>query len=131
MREIPSGAQLLETAREILRKELMPALPPELRHQALMIASAMAIARRQLDDGDQPERRELAALGAMFGLPLSVQQEQMHTELVKRNRRLCDTIRAGGADPATNLYSEARATLFAVSRAKVLQSNPRYLEEQP
>lgn len=130
MREIPSAANLLHTAREILRTELVPALAPEQRHLALMIANAMAIARRQLDDGDGPERRELAALGALFDLPPAVDDDQFQAELVQRNRRLCDAIRAGRADRGTSLHAEARAALTAISRAKVMQSNPRYLERQ-
>lgn len=131
MREIPNAADLLDTARELLRSELAPSLPPEQRHQALMIANAMVIARRQLEDGDAPEQRELAALGELFGLPLEVAPEQLQAELTQRNLLLCRAIRAGQADPGTVLHPAVQAALRMVYRAKVAQSNPRYLEGQP
>lgn len=141
MREIPFGADLLDTARDILRTELMPAIAPALRPQALMIANAMAIARRQLDDGDLPEQRELAALdalGPLLDLPPSAAaaalrepQAGLQSELIMRNRRLCLAIRAGQADPGCALHAGAHALLLDVAQAKVAQSNPRYLERQP
>lgn len=131
MREIPNAADLLDTARELLRSELAPSLPPEQRHQALMIANAMVIARRQLEDGDAPEQRELAALGELFGLPLEVPPELLQAELTQRNRLLRQAIRAGQTDPGTVLHAGVQAALRMVCRAKVAQSNPRYLEGQP
>lgn len=149
MREIPFGADLLDTARDILRIELLPALAPALRQQALMIANAMAIARRQLDDGDLPEQRELAALDALDPLldvppaaravphdphqPYQPHEPQagLQSELIVRNRRLCLAIRTGQADPGRTLHAGAHALLLDVAQAKVAQSNPRYLERQP
>jgi 2-methylaconitate cis-trans-isomerase PrpF len=130
MREIPSAADLLDTARDLLRNDLAPSMAPDQRHLALMIANAMAIARRQLDDGEAPELRELAALGELYGLPLEAAAGQLQTELSQRNRLLCQAIRTGQADPGTVLHSGVQAALQMVSRAKVAQSNPRYLEGQ-
>jgi hypothetical protein len=56
---------------------------------------------------------------------------QLRAELSQRNRLLCQAIRAGQADPCTVLHSGVQAVLLMVSRAKVAQSNPRYLEGQP
>jgi hypothetical protein len=131
MREIPTAADLLDTARDLLRTELAPAMAPGQRHLALMVANAMAIARRQVDDGDAPELRELATLGELFGLPPAVAADQLQPELSQRNRRLCQAIRAGQADPGTVLHSDVQAALLMAGRAKVAQSNPRYLEGQP
>jgi hypothetical protein len=130
MREIPTAADLLDTARDLLRTELAPSVAPGQRHLALMIANAMAIARRQFDDGDAHELRELAALGELFALSPEVSAEQLQAELSQRNRRLCQAIRAGQADPGTVLHARVQAALLMVSRAKVAQSNPRYLEGQ-
>ena len=69
MRGQPTGEQLLETARGLLRDELLPALPADKRHAALMIANAMAIAGRQLKNGEAHDREELAALAALLPLP--------------------------------------------------------------
>lgn len=133
MREIPFGADLLDTARDILRSELLPGLAPGQRQQALMIANAMAIARRQLDDGDIPERRELSALDQVMeqlrDLPSCDGADLLQSRLIARNRRLCQAIRAGDADPGTALHDGVLALLLEVSQAKVAQSNPRYLEQ--
>ena len=53
----PDGAELLAVARATLLEDLVPELPQARRYQALMIANAMAMARREL------ESRSLAAEG--------------------------------------------------------------------
>lgn len=63
------GAALLVTARDELLRKVLPALPDELRYEALMIASAMAIAKREMDDGRECERGEWRALSALLGKP--------------------------------------------------------------
>ena len=45
----PPGERLLESARELLLGELLPALPAERRYAARMAAAAMGIAARELD----------------------------------------------------------------------------------
>jgi hypothetical protein len=42
------GERLLETARGVLIDELLPVLPADKRHAALMVANAMAIAARTM-----------------------------------------------------------------------------------
>src|SRR5574338_251893 len=44
----PDARDLLATARELLLKQLLPALPASLHYEARMIASAMAIAAREI-----------------------------------------------------------------------------------
>lgn len=66
MRELPQGAELLQYAREILRKEILPALPAEHRLTGLMIANAMGIAARQLHNGDELDYQELIALQTLL-----------------------------------------------------------------
>ena len=45
----PDGAALLAVARATLLEDLLPELPPARRYDALMIANAMAMARRELE----------------------------------------------------------------------------------
>ncbi|MUG33386.1 DUF6285 domain-containing protein [Psychrobacter sanguinis] len=66
MRELPQGAALLQYAREILRKEILPVLPAEHRLTGLMIANAMGIAARQLHNGDEQDYQELIALRTLL-----------------------------------------------------------------
>ena len=55
----PQCAELLAVARRTLLDELVPALPEDKRYQALMVANALAIAGRALE---QPDREDPAAL---------------------------------------------------------------------
>lgn len=129
MRDEPTGGQLLETARNVLREQLMPALPAEHRHAALMIANAMSIAMRQLHNGDEHERQEVAALEKLlFPGGVSELKAGMGTRerLKELNRRLCHWIREGLADTG-DFHEAARRHLLQAARIKVAESNPKYL----
>ncbi|MDR2839486.1 MAG: DUF6285 domain-containing protein [Azonexus sp.] len=125
MRDQPTGDQLLATARDLLREDVLPTLSGSQRHNALMIANAMSIAMRQLQSGDEPERRELAALGKILPLPeshgLALQQA-----LTEANRALCRLIREGRADSGQT-RDQVRALLLETTRQRVAISNPKYL----
>lgn len=128
MRDQPTGDQLLETARAALRDELLPALPPDKRHAALMIANAMAIASRQLKNGEEHERQELTNLERILSLPSADAPNNafaLREQLASGNRRLCQWIREGRADPG-DMYATVRDHLLAVTRRKVDESNPKY-----
>lgn len=128
MRERPTGDELLETARTILREELIPALPVERRHSALMIANALSIAARQLRNGDAAERTELAALGQVLSesLPADMNDaSSVRDALLSGNRKLSRWIREGRAD--AGLREEIRHYLSIVARQKLAESNPKYL----
>lgn len=129
MRSSPTGDQLLDTARALLREEVIPALPPDKRHAALMIANAMAIAMRQLKNGDGHDHGESAALATLLNgsrLVSAAPEAGPQARLAALNRDLCRRIRAGELD-----QGEARAAahrhLLAVARHKVAESNPKYL----
>ena len=129
MRDEPKGDQLLDTARTVLREELIPALPADKRHAALMIANAMSIAMRQLQAGDEQERREVADLQAMLSAQAGDSSGAgvgTRAQLAALNRRLCERIRGGDAD-AGQFHDAARRHLLAVARQKVAESNPKYL----
>jgi len=61
--EQPAGTVLLNEARRLLQEELLPLLPEERRLEGRMIASAIAIAERELGlyRPSAPDERELAA----------------------------------------------------------------------
>lgn len=129
MRDFPTGNQLLETARTLLRESLLPALPAEKRHEALMVANAMAIAMRQLEYGDEPDRQELKALTGLVleGVAPEVAADRgARAQLKALNRWLCRSIRGGDAD--TGAFRDAvRAHLLEVARRRVQESNPKYM----
>lgn len=129
MRYQPTGDQLLDTARTLLRDELIPALPPEKRHVALMIANAMAIATRQLQAGEAPQQREVAELRRMLSAEAgddTAEGVSARTQLAPLNRRLCERIRVGHADSGP-FHDAVWQHLRAVVRQEVAESNPKYL----
>lgn len=129
MRDDPNGIDLLETARTLLRTELIGLLPPERRGQALMIANAMAIAARQLATGNQSDLQELEGLRQLLAVPpfAVVAADALRPALVAWNGRLGDAIRDGRADPGSALHADTAAFLLATARRKVEESNPKYL----
>lgn len=133
MRDLPSAEELLDTARRLLRDEVLPQLPAGGRHAALMIANALAIARRQLEDGGASQSRELESLERIFAGerggsdPAGPDAPQRRDEL---DRRLCRCIREGRADGA-DLHHAVLQHLLGCAHARVQQSNPRYLDRAP
>ncbi|MDT3671036.1 MAG: DUF6285 domain-containing protein [Aromatoleum sp.] len=129
MRDQPTGEELLDTARAVLRDDLIPALPADKRHAALMIANALSIAARQLKAGDAGERAELAALEGLLSEPFATHTDDgpsLRDALAAANRKLSQWIRAGRADHGA-LRDSVRAHLDDVIRRKVAESNPKYL----
>lgn len=107
MRGNTPGERLLETARDLLREELLPALPTHQRHAALMVANAMAIAARELNRRDDATLDEARAA---------------------EDRRLCASIRAGDIDGGA-AAAQLHARLLASTRSRVEISNPKYLAQ--
>lgn len=129
MRDEPIGEQLLETARNVLREEILPALPPERKHAALMIANAMAIAMRQLKNGEDGERRELRSLASLLGhagRDEPAGAAELRRQLTELDREFACAIRAGRGDVGAWRDAAAKHLMGAI-RAKVLESNPKYL----
>lgn len=129
MRYQPTGDQLLDTARNLLREELLPLLPPDKRALALMIANAMSIATRHLQAGALPDEQETAGLHRL----LSEQpndaaggQTGEGAPLLALNRQLCELIRAGNADKGP-FHDDVLQHLLGVARNEVALSNPKYL----
>lgn len=131
MRDEPTGEQLLDAARTLLREELIPSLSADKKHSALMIANAMAIAMRQLQNGEAGERKEVESLCALLNRYRSVAPEaspgDLRKHLIDLNREFARRIRAGDAD--SSVWGQAaEAHLLTVIRLKVMESNPKYLE---
>lgn len=114
MRERPDGAELLAIAREVLRKELLPLLPKDKAYDALMIANAMGIAERQLQQGDVPQQKEKAELAALL---------DTQAELAELNREFAARIRRGEFDDS----AKAKALLWDATVQRVRESAPKAL----
>ncbi len=116
MLERPDAAGLLETARDVLLRELLPHLPEAKRFEARMVANAMAIARRDLAAEEAPV---LARMRELLGMPDAGPDALL--------RRLAAEIRAGGRDPGRPGAAAAAEALVALTRLRCSVSNPRAL----
>ncbi len=129
MRDRPSGAELLELARRILRQQLLEHIPPEDKYSALMVANTMAIAARQMAFGDSLEREELSRVAEIFGeVPHADNTADVQSALEECYLRLSRDIREGKVAPGSPNYDLVYGLLHDQARQKVLESNPGYLE---
>lgn len=127
MNEGLNAAALLLTARDELLRNVLPALPDELRYEALMIANAMAIAKRELDDGGECERQELRVLSVLLDMPdaskVSVGEDQALFEL----RVVLRSAIRGGVFDSPSQRQDLIASLTQVARHKLAISNPKVI----
>ncbi len=120
MRDEPTAANLIETARAMLRDRLLPRLPADARYEALMVANAMAIAARQIAAGDRPLVEARARLGAIYAAP-----DATNDELV---RRFAGDVRAGAFDAPGERRTQVFEHLWRTALAAVAESNPKALD---
>lgn len=128
--EQPDARELIEVARESLLEHVLPGLEGEARYHALMIASAMAIALRELgtartDLGDEVEslrglyeHREPDAGPARDEDPL----QSLAALEARLARDLRDGVLDGGPQFAVRRWLRARL------EARLAVSNPRALD---
>jgi hypothetical protein len=114
MREQPDGAALLAMAREVLRKELMPLLPKDKAYDALMIANAMSIAERQLQQGSAAQVLEQKMLSALL---------KADGDLAALTRQFAQKIRQGEMDN----NADAKKLLIDSVVQRVRESAPKAL----
>src|SRR3546814_16490266 len=67
MLDRPDRVDLLQTDETALRDELLPGLDGAAKYTALMVASAIAMARREIEAGHDPARRVLDAFAEFYG----------------------------------------------------------------
>jgi hypothetical protein len=96
--EEPQAPDLLATARDVLLKDILPALPPEKHLAARMVANAMAIAARAASAA-APAQHDARALAV--------------------------AIRAGTHDPGTPRHAAVAALLDSITRARCAVSAPK------
>jgi hypothetical protein len=116
MLERPDGGNLLDTARDVLLKDLLPHLPEAQRFHARMVANAMAVARREAVADPAPT---LAALRTAMATPAGAADDLL--------QRLSREIRAGTHDPGTAAYAPIAAALLALTRLRCGVSAPKAL----
>lgn len=121
----PEASGLLAIARETFIAQLLPALPENVRYTALMVANAMAIARRDIETGEASARAELRRLRVLFSEASSEPDaNQLRGTVADYNRRLVQAIRAGRYDSDNAaLLEHLRRTI----EEKLTISNPKAL----
>ena len=77
----PDVRQLLETAAEALKNDILPAVPADRRVDVLMILNVVGMAERRIDDSgpDPLERRQQERMDTLsLGLDVEMLAEQIH-----------------------------------------------------
>ena len=111
MRAAPDTADLIATARDALKADVLPHLPPDRTYAARMVLNALAIALRQLEAGHS---RRAAAEAALASFAPGADLDAMEAAL------------AGALRESRIEHSPAlHAALTAVARAETEESNPR------
>ncbi len=118
MRDKPTGEDLLGIIARIEDGDPSIRLPQDGRYRDLMIANARAIAGRQKESGDGPERREREDLDRILATEAS---------LGDLNRALAAAIRRGTYDPGTADFDALRIHLWRTATERVRESNPKAL----
>ncbi|NQU61578.1 MAG: hypothetical protein HQ512_10655 [Rhodospirillales bacterium] len=118
MRDKPSGQELLDLARRAKAGDGTIAVPGDQRYKDLMIARAEAIAVRQIETGDAPERAEKESLSEILGHDGS---------LPDLNAQLAAAIREGRYDPGTPGHDAALKHVRDTARERLKESNSKAL----
>lgn len=113
---LDATADLLEVARATLREQVMPGLDADGRYTAAMVANALAIATRELDQGGRARVEEQVLLAEFLHQPAAT--------LPELRCRLCRELRDGAA--LANRPDELRTLLRKVVHARLAISNPDY-----
>ena len=131
MREKPDAVDLLAIARHTFIEELLPHIPEDIRYAGLMVANAMAIARREIEAGEAPGRHELAALAELYDeVPPAANATALREAIEGHGRRLVADIRVGLFDAPSTRRQAVRALLFETTRQRLRISNPKHLKSR-
>lgn len=117
----PDAPELLAAARETLMNEVFPSVPAHLRYEVRMIASAMGIAAREANVGENVSQDEVALFSKI--LPESIVIGS--TPLESARRAMTEAIRAGSFDTAGQKQQQLQVVLQKVVLNALTISNPK------
>ncbi len=142
IRDLPSGAGLLALGRELLLERILPALPPERHRELRLVATAMAIAGREVAAGDAPAAKAAALLEDFYGRDLEGppvlgreggQATRGHEDASPPGndllRRFAGDLRVGAFERCGSRGRIARAILWRLTIWKLREANPGFLGE--
>ncbi|MNF33594.1 hypothetical protein D3C85_831140 [compost metagenome] len=121
----PDAIELLNTARDMLLKQLLPALPQALHYECRMVASAMAMAGREIERGARAGQVEDRALAEVLGL-------QGLAGLTAEDARalLGQFVRQGIFDQPGKGRDALLQALAEITRARLSISNPKVVNDE-
>lgn len=126
MTRTPDGAALLEVARELLLRELLPLLPQEKKLDTLMIANAMGVAAREITSGGMALDTELESLSRLLGAERDAGGESATEASERLQWLLASEIRGGKRDGDLETYRVLKSSALAY----LSESNPKLLNNQ-
>lgn len=124
MKHRPDGRELLIEARRTFKERLLPALPDDLRYDALMVINALGVAAREWATDATETAALLESVNALLG------DDGPAPSVAEAERRLARAIRAGHFDAHTHRETLLDA-LGALTRARLQVDNPKQLEQRP
>ncbi len=123
----PNGQSLLEIARATLESDIIPRLEGEQKYAALMVASAMSIAGREIGAEHEPTRKILDAFAELYGQDNVSRAGTIGPERVRSlNTHLVQEIREGEYDD--DMFGAVLDVLTEQCLQRLSLSNPRFLE---
>jgi hypothetical protein len=120
--EKPDALNLLYTARSTLIEDVLGSVPEDSRLATLMVAKAIAIAIREIEDS--VETRIAAELDRLQNL-YEGEDEDGADPSISLPQRIVNDLRAGKL--ATHQLNPLRAYLRQMTRARLQVSNPKLL----
>ncbi len=124
MQDRPTQRELVEAARELFERELLPTITdPRLRFRTLVALNALGMAEREMFAGDVFVDEELEGLRALLGLPalpLPESRADKESEAWSHRKTLAARIREGTAPEGTGPFLKASVGY------KLSISNPRF-----
>jgi hypothetical protein len=121
MRLNPDAQNLLATALDAYRAEILPSLPPEKRYAALMIANALAMVLREIG---KPREALPATAAALYENAAFLTPKEFEENLVI-------AIENGAFLDDAGERQDAFAALKAINAARLAITNPKLLPKTP
>jgi Domain of unknown function (DUF6285) len=132
MNDQPTLDDLLDGARESLLEKVLPVVPDDRRLEVLMIANALAIARRMAGAGELALRSELRGLETIYRLApeADLHGPALVTKLHELKTRLARDIRGGAFDRSGIERDAVAAQLWNVTVEKLRETRPKMLKAE-
>ena len=119
MRNQPSEKELLSIAMKVLKERLLPELTGESRYNGLMVARSIEIVSRQFNSDLATDFSEVALLTELL---------EKNADKGTLNSLLAKKIRESDFHKNSKLRHTVWQTLVKISKQKVSESNPKYLQ---